>query len=66
MIVVLFFRAPGRRVTAVYHAARRGRLWARAVRPVWTDPFQFFVTNTYNIIIMVTKVKYNIIATNEI
>ena len=27
--------------------------------------FRFFVTNTYNIIIMVTKVKYNIIATNK-
>lgn len=39
---------------------------AHPPRTKWSDSFQFFVTNTYNIIIMVTKVKYNIIATNKI
>lgn len=44
-------------------AGRRGR--RRGPAPEWDNSFQFFVTNTYNIIIMVTKVKYNIIATNK-
>lgn len=39
---------------------------ASARRTERSDLLQFFVTNTYNIIIMVTKVKYNIIASNKI